>query len=127
MKLAIATDDFKTITGHVGRCNGFLVVEVENGEIKNTEERTNTFTNHKREGENHHHHGSGHGHARLAEGLKDCGYLICSAAGKRLINDLNSSGIEVIFTDEMSCLEAAKSFSVGELNILEKSGCNGHH
>jgi predicted Fe-Mo cluster-binding NifX family protein len=129
MKVAIATDDFKTVTGHVGRCEGFLIVEVENGEVNSIEERANNFTNHRLNGGHRHHDHSGahrHGHARLAEGLKDCEYLICSAAGKRLINDLNSNGIVVIFTDELIGSDAAKKLSTNDLNILESSGC-GHH
>lgn len=37
MKIAVATDDFKTVTGHVGRCNGFLVYEILDGKIVNQE------------------------------------------------------------------------------------------
>ena len=64
MKVAIATDNYKNVTGHVGRCKGFLIVTVENGEVIGTEERANVFTNHGRGGGNGHHHGHGRGARR---------------------------------------------------------------
>lgn len=75
MKVAIATDDYISVTGHVGRCEGFLVVTIENGEVKETEKRENNYTNHATSGHqergHRHQHGVEHktGHERLAEGL----------------------------------------------------------
>ena len=57
MKVAVATDDFVNVTGHVGRCNGFLVFEIEEGKIVNVENRENNFTNHKRSEHHSHDHG----------------------------------------------------------------------
>ena len=33
MKIAIATDDNQTVTGHVGRCNAFIFYTIEDGKI----------------------------------------------------------------------------------------------
>ena len=132
MKVAIATDDYKNVTGHVGRCRGFLVVTVENGEVKETEERENTFTNHGRgggQGHGHgHHHGEEHktGHERLAEGIKDCSHLICHGVGWRLVEDLTKIGIKPIITNETDVLEAAKKMESGTLNILDDAECRAH-
>ncbi|KUG26804.1 hth dna-binding protein [hydrocarbon metagenome] len=132
MKVAIATDDYKSVTGHVGRCNGFLIVTVENGNIKETEERENNFTNHGRgnhgQGHGHHHHGEEHktGHQRLAEGLKDCSHLICHGVGWRLVEDLTVAGIKPILTNEEDALQAAIKLENCTLEILEDAECRAH-
>ena len=134
MKVAIATDDYKNVTGHVGRCEGFLVVTVENGEVKETEQRENSFTNHGRgghgngHGHGHHHHGEEHktGHERLAEGIKDCSHLICHGVGWRLVEDLTNAGIKPIITSELDAIEAAKKMENGTLEILDDAECRAH-
>ncbi len=47
-KIAIATDDQKRVTGHIGRCKGFVVYEINDGKILNKEVRENHFTKHRR-------------------------------------------------------------------------------
>lgn len=127
MKIAVATDDFTTVTGHVGRCNGFLIFEVESGEVKSKEERENAFTHHKQSGGEHKHdHSHGHGHSALAEGLKDCQKLICRGAGWRLVNDLNEIGVEVLLTKEELAEEAAIKLEKGELVVDENLKCHSH-
>lgn len=132
MKVAIATDDYINVTGHVGRCEGFLVVTVENGEVKETEKRENNFTNHGRGGHQEraqrHQHGVEHknGHARLADGLKDCSHLICHGVGWRLVEDLIESGIKPIITNEVDAVTAAKKFEQGTLEILDDAECRAY-
>ena len=58
MKIAVATNNEKTVAGHVGRCKGFLVYEIEEQKINRIELRENTFTNHA-QGEHHHGHHDG--------------------------------------------------------------------
>ncbi|MDZ7764962.1 MAG: NifB/NifX family molybdenum-iron cluster-binding protein [Melioribacteraceae bacterium] len=134
MKVAIATDDFKNVTGHVGRCEGFLIVEVEDGKVLNTEERINDFTNHGRGG---HGHGRGHGHGnhgeehrnghqRLADGLSDCSHLIAHGMGWRLVEDFTKANIKPIITNEVDAVEAAKKLENGTLEILEDAECRSH-
>lgn len=130
MKVAIATDDYTNVTGHVGRCEGFLVVTVENGEIKEKEQRKNNFTNHGRGGlgHAHHHHSEEHktGHERLADGLKDCSHLICHGVGWRLVEDLTNVGIKPIITSEVDAVSAAKKLEDGTLEILDDAECRAH-
>ena len=127
MKIAIATDDFVNVTGHIGRCNGFLVYEIEGGKIKSVEQRENNFTHHKMHGHEHdNNHSHGHSHANLVEGLSDCSHLICSAAGWRLQEDFLNAGKELIFTDEELAEEAALKFSNGTLRINSDGACHSH-
>jgi predicted Fe-Mo cluster-binding NifX family protein len=48
MKIAIVSDDKKTISSHLGRAKGFCIFEVEGKEIKSQQYRPNTFTGHAR-------------------------------------------------------------------------------
>ena len=125
MKIAVATDDFQEITGHVGRCNGFLIVEVEKGKVINKEERANNFTHHKL-----HSHGAGdshgHSHRSLVEALSDCNYLICQSAGWRLVEDLKTANIETIYTRVSDAVTAAVQLEKGELEVGEKGACHSH-
>ena len=130
MKIAIATDDYLNVTGHVGRCAGFLVYEVENGEIIKEEKRENSFTNHgkgkeKEHGHHNHEHGK-NGHARLAEGLNDCSHLICHGAGWRLVDDLKSENIQLVLTKEIIAKNAAIKLEQGELITDESLKCHSH-
>jgi predicted Fe-Mo cluster-binding NifX family protein len=45
MKIAVSTDDYITVSGHVGRCKGFMIFEIENGEILKVQKRDNNFSN----------------------------------------------------------------------------------
>lgn len=122
-KIAVATDDYLTITGHIGRCNGFIIYELADSKIINRIEKENKFTAHKI-GE-HDHHGE-HSHARLIEALSGCSHLICTSAGWRVVEELNSFQIEVIFTDESDADTAVQKFIEGELEINEDGTCRSH-
>lgn len=140
MKLAIASDDSKTVTGHIGRVRGFLILSIEDGKILSKEYRQNLFTHHARmnngveeqteQGEHHHGQPYGkehsHGHGKLAEGLKDCSHLICSGAGWRVVEDLKKFGVEIIFTTETDAETAALKYVKGDLEINEDGACHAH-
>ena len=122
-KIAIATDDQKRVTGHIGRCRGFMIYEIDGEKIINKEVRENQFTNHRR-GEGHHHgEGEGHGgqgqgrhsHEHLINGLKDCSYLISSGGGWRVVEDLKQHNISTLFTDVEMLDEAVDKFIKGDL------------
>jgi predicted Fe-Mo cluster-binding NifX family protein len=122
-KIAIATDDQKRVTGHIGRCRGFAVFEINDGKILNKEARENQFTNHRRGGAHHHGEGEGHGgqghgrhsHEHLINGLKDCNYLISSGGGWRVVEDLKQHDITTLFTNEEFIDNAVNKFIKGEL------------
>lgn len=131
MKIAIATDDYLNVTGHVGRCAGFLIYDVEKGEIINEEKRENNFTNHGKgnahgQAHQHNHEHGKNGHERLAEGLNDCSHLICHGAGWRLVEDLKAENIELILTRETDAKTAAVKLEKGELVIDKDLTCHSH-
>lgn len=124
-KLAIATDDQKRVTGHIGRCRGFMIYEIDGEKVINKELRENQFTNHRMGGGQHHNHGEGeahrgqghgrHSHEHLINGLKDCSYLISSGGGWRVVEDLKQHNITTLFTNEELIENAVNKFIKGEL------------
>ena len=133
-KIAIATDDQKRVTGHIGRCRGFMIYEIDGGKIINKETRENQFTNHRMGGAHHHHHGEGeghggqgqgrHSHEHLINGLKDCSYLISSGGGWRVVEDLKQHNITTLFTNVESIDDAVNKFINGELKNETDLVCN---
>jgi predicted Fe-Mo cluster-binding NifX family protein len=131
MRIAVASDDNENICGHVGKCKGFVVLNVENGKILTKEVRKNSFTNHFNRSHNSEHqndshqrgHGLKDGHKRLAQGLKDCDYLISHGMGRRLIEDIESQGIKTIVTTEQNVESAAISLELGNLQKSDHLIC----
>ncbi|MCX7875124.1 MAG: hypothetical protein N2321_03035 [Melioribacteraceae bacterium] len=125
MKIAVATNDYSTVTGHIGRCKGFIIYDIENENIINKIELENNLTNHSHSHHNNHEHG--HSHKNLINALKDCSHLICQSAGWRIIEDLKQNNIDVVFTNEINADLAAIKFCKGELIINESATCHSHH
>lgn len=129
MKIAVATNDQRRVTGHIGRCKSFMVYEIEGQKIINKELRENLFTNHRMQGHGHDHHGNGgghshehhgngggrHSHSHLIEGLKDCEYLISKGGGWRVVEDLKQYNIKTLFADEELIEDAVNKFISGNL------------
>ena len=131
MKIAVATDDEVMVTGHVGRCNAFIVYTIEEDNISQKEVRENTFTNHKRQNhhEEHHQgesHAHGHGHSNLITALADCEALIFTSGGWRVVEDLKTNNIKPILTDEPIADQAALKYAKGELQSKDDNVCNHH-
>lgn len=127
-KIAVASDDGIKITGHIGRCEMFLVFNINENKIQNIEKRLNTFTRHKKGHQHHHGHFGEHEgrHFGIIEGLKDCNTLICSAAGPGLVYDLQNNGIEVVITDEINAEDAVNLYLEGKLNNYPDRTCGEH-
>ena len=131
MKIAVATDDEVMVTGHVGRCNAFIVYTIEDNSISHKEVRENTFTNHKRQNhhEEHHQgegHAHGHGHSNLITALADFEALIFKSGGWRVVEDLKTNNINPILTDEPIADVAALKYAKGELQTKDDNVCNSH-
>ncbi|HEX7319275.1 MAG TPA: NifB/NifX family molybdenum-iron cluster-binding protein [bacterium] len=122
MKIAIASDDGKTISSHFGRTRGFVIFEIEGMEIKKQEYRDNTFTGHARglEGSNH----SFDRHAPILEALSDCGVVISHGMGRRIYDDLSNAKIEAFITEIEDVENALKLFLNGNLVNRPELGCS---
>jgi len=122
MKIAVATEDGRTVSQHFGRTPYFAIFEIAEGTIVNRSMRENTFTWHFREhhgdqrNEEHHDaHGDPDAHQSIAEGLEDCRVVISQGMGRRAWEDLRGAGIEMIVTDEIEVQLAVQKYLAGEL------------
>ena len=126
-KIAIATNDKKRVTGHIGKCKAFVVYEIDGEKIINKELRENLFTNHRMMKQSHQHRGEGeerHSHTHLINGLKDCSYLISGGGGWRVVEDLKQYNIITLFTGIESIDEALTKFIKGELKNDSELVCS---
>lgn len=125
MKIAVSTDDGTTICSHLGRCESFLVFDVEAEEIRSRELRTNSFTSHS-QGHCSHDHRPGmgaHSHDGIIQGLSDCKVVISRGMGWRVAEDLREANITPVVTEVESAEVAVKAYLEGKLRISEEGIC----
>jgi predicted Fe-Mo cluster-binding NifX family protein len=124
IKIAVITDDGKTISQHFGRAPYYLVATVENGQIINQEMREkigHTHFAHLHEpGEEH---GPQHGmddashrkHASMAEAIADCEAVLCRGMGQGAYQSMQRLGIRPIVTDIAAVDEAVLAYVSGSI------------
>lgn len=122
MKIAIASDDGKTIASHFGRTRGFVIVEAEDGKITGSEYRPNTFTSHVTglEGESR----AANRHGPILGALSDCQVVVARGMGRRIYDDLASANIEVFVTNEVEAEKAAEQYLLGKLVDNPDQACD---
>lgn len=128
MKIAVASDNQKNVSGHLGRVNGFLIYEVNDNKVINRHYIENRFTNHMSGDKSEHHHGEGHSHShsRLINALNGVDTLIFLSGGWRVVEDLKNNGIKPFLTDEVDADKAVEKFLKGELEEKLENVCNHH-
>jgi len=136
MRIAIPTDDQKRIASHTGRCRGFAIYDVGDGNATAVEYRENRMTHHRQQ--QHGGGGCGHGpgpgagqghsHRNLLDALEDCEMMVAGGMGRRLVDDLERRGIRVVFTRERDVEAAVQAMARGE-SIVDPHGsaCAGGH
>jgi predicted Fe-Mo cluster-binding NifX family protein len=124
MKIAVITDDGKTISQHFGRAQYYLVATVENGQIVNREMRPKLGHNHfsdrpHEEGEHGHHHGtdsaSHNKHMQMSETIMDCEALLCRGMGRGAYESMKVRNIRPIVTDIAEIDEAVLAYANGQI------------
>ena len=121
MKIAVASDDQKSICGHVGRCQGFLVYEIKDKAVVRREYRENDFTNHAKGEEHDHHTGAGISHPWLQQSLNDCQAIISMGMGRRLWDDMATLKMEPVITDVEDADKAVALYLEGNLPKYDSS------
>jgi predicted Fe-Mo cluster-binding NifX family protein len=108
MRIAVVTDDGKTVSKHFGRATHFLVAVVENGKIVEREMRPKAghadFAQGPHDAE---HQGQRHGtgphaqmrHDRMLENIRDCEALICGGMGYGAYERVKQLAIRPIISD----------------------------
>ncbi len=124
MKIALITDDGKSISQHFGRAPFYLVVTIEDGKVTNREMRSklghNQFSDQPHGQE---HHGQGHGfdpashdrHFSMAQAISDCRELICGGMGMGAYQSMQQFNIKPIVTDIRDIDEAIQAYLDGKL------------
>ncbi len=122
MKIAIASDDGKTIASHFGRTRGFVIVAAEDGKITSSEYRPNTFTSHVKgvEGESQ----ADNRHGPILSALSDCQVVVARGMGRRIYDDLAAANIEVFVTNEVEAEKAAEQYLLGTLVDNPDQACD---
>ena len=113
MRIAVASDDRKTISHHFGSALGFVIFEIHDNRVINQEYRKNIG---KSTGEC----GSCN-HDVMINNIKDCDVLISYGMGRRIYDDLTKNNIQAVVTDEETVDAAVERFIKKELeNRLDK-------
>lgn len=121
LKIAIPSDDERTIASHFGRTRGFTIFEIEGKEIKHQEYRLNNFTGHARGLAEAGHEIDRHGPILTA--LQDCGVVIAHGMGRRIYDDLRAFGIATYITAETDIEKALDRYLEGRLVDRPELGC----
>jgi predicted Fe-Mo cluster-binding NifX family protein len=120
MKIAMPTDDRKTLGAHFGRAAEFAIYETAEGDAKLLEYRPNFHVH--AGGEHGQGAGQGAGGGRdFEQGLAGVETLICRGMGRRAEEACAAMGIRVVFTDKDGLDDTARMFARGELAEGEAS------
>jgi predicted Fe-Mo cluster-binding NifX family protein len=123
MKVAVVTDDGKTISLHFGRVRYYQVYEIRDGVVKGSERRPKAV--HHVDGASHHEDGGGtHGHDHgdaathnsMLSNIADCEALIARGMGWGVFDAMKEAGLRPFITDMESADEAVKAYVAGKLD-----------
>jgi predicted Fe-Mo cluster-binding NifX family protein len=123
MKIAVITDDGKTISQHFGRAPFYVVLSIEDGKIVNREKRNkmghNQFSSVGSEEHHHEQHGldetSHNKHTQMADIITDCKVIICGGMGMGAYESMRRLNIQPLVTDLTDIDEAAQAYIDGKL------------
>jgi predicted Fe-Mo cluster-binding NifX family protein len=121
MKIAVVTDDGKTISQHFGRARYYLVYDVQGEEVKGSEMRSKTAHH---SGEEPHQHGEGgHSgpeadakHGSMLSNVLDCEALIARGMGWGAFEAIRAAGVKPFITDLEVAEDAVKAYIKGKLD-----------
>jgi len=121
LKIAVVTDDGKTISQHFGRAMYYVVYDVQDGVIKGSEMRDKAA--HHLGGESHQHvEGDHHGpeadvkHSSMLSNVSDCEVLIARGMGWGAHEAIKGAGLKPFITDLELAEDAAKAYLAGKLD-----------
>lgn len=124
MKVAVITDDGKTISQHFGRARYYRVMTIEDGKIVASEMRDKLGHTHFSKEEQHTHQPgqmSGMGadshnkHVRMADVISDCKAVLCGGMGMGAYQSMQQLNIQPVVTDLRDAEAAALAYARGEI------------
>jgi predicted Fe-Mo cluster-binding NifX family protein len=124
MKIAVVTDDQKTISAHFGRAQYYLVFNIENGKITGSESRPKANHNHFAGQEHAHEHAEQHGtdpqsenkHASMLDTIVDCQVLVARGMGQGAYDSMVFRNIHPIITNISDAQAAVESYLAGSID-----------
>ena len=123
MKIAVITEDGKTISRHFGRAPYYLVLTIEEGKIISQEMRPKLGHRQFSSEEHAEHHGQAHGqdaashnrHVQMANAIEDCQTLLCGGMGWGAYESMRQLNIQPVVTDYQEIESAVQDFLAGKL------------
>ena len=123
MKIAVVTDDERTLSQHFGRALYYVVVTVEDGRIVNRERRDKLSHAHLAHEPHAEEPGQPHGfgpqahnrHLQMTETIADCESLLCGGMGRGAYESLKARGIRPVVTDIVLIDEAVMAYAQGQI------------
>ncbi len=116
MRIAITSQNFRTVTGHAGRARRFIVFEADGGSTPREVERIDLDINMAMHGYDH----------RAAHPLDAMDVLITGGAGEGFVRNLALRGVQVVATPETEPALAVEAFFAGRILSASES-CNHDH
>ena len=129
MKIAVITDDERTLSQHFGRAAYYMVVTIEDGKIVSRERRDKMghthFANEPHTEEAGQPHGFGpqahNRHLQMAEAIADCEALLCGGMGRGAYESMLARHIKPVVTDLHLIDEAALAYAQGKIvDLIER-------
>jgi predicted Fe-Mo cluster-binding NifX family protein len=109
MRIALPTDDRRSVAGHFGRCTEFAVYEVGGKGKILVEYRPNTHTR-GRAGD-------------FGAIFGDVDHVICRGMGRRALETIRAAGAKTVYTGESDIERAVELFVAGRLDTSDESLC----
>lgn len=116
MRIAVTSQNFRTVTGHAGRARRFIVFECDGGLPPREVERFDLDAEMAIHGFNH----------RAAHPLDSMDVLITGGAGEGFVRHLAARGVRVVATPESDPALAVEAFFAGRL-LSASDACNHDH
>lgn len=119
MRVAVVTDDLKTVSAHFGRAGHYLVYLVEAGEVVGKEERHKASHGSSM----HEHHAGGEAtpemtnlHDQMLGNVTDCAAIIAGGMGRPMYSAIESAGIRPYVTRIRDADAAVRALLEGSLD-----------
>jgi predicted Fe-Mo cluster-binding NifX family protein len=112
MKIAVVTDDGRTISMHFGRATHYLVCTVEDGKItarEMIEKPGHRHFAHEHDHE-HHAHDESHGHGPDADPVADCEAILVRGMGRGAYLAIEQAHIKPVVTDIADAEAAVQAY-----------------
>jgi len=129
MKIAVVTDDGKTVSQHFGRAQYYLVLSIEDSQVVEKELRDKLGHTHFANQPHVEQPGVPHGtdpashkrHSNMAETISDCDAIICGGMGMGAYQSMQTFNIEPLVTNLTDIDAVIQSFIAGKLvNHVER-------